>query len=166
MKRYILLFLFVAVTLMSCDPIEWMDYHGGKWYLKNNTDRTLDVSSSYTSEGCLGRHYVNEKHLAPGDSVVIYSVGYALIYNIIPDWLEFSRADSIFVKESNVELCRWLRDEPVEGRRNIFDESLWRFYKEVKDIDKYSRHRLTWVFDLTESDLNDNSEDVQQKKGS
>ena len=161
MKRYILLFLFVAVTLMSCDPWEDMAHHSGRWYLKNNTDRTLDISSSYTRKGYLGRYYVHRKNIVPGDSALIYTAAFVLACKRIPDWEDFSMVDSVFVKEGNVELCRWLRDELVEGQRNIFDESSWRFYKEIHGSGKYAKQTLEWVFDLTEADLNDNSDDVQ-----
>lgn len=169
MKRYILLFLFVAVTLMSCDPWEDMAHHSGRWYLKNNTDRTLDISSSYTRsytrEGCLVRYYANRKNIVPGDSALIYTAAFVLSCKRIPDWEDFSMVDSVFVKEGNAELCRWLRDEPVEGQRNIFDESSWRFYKEVSGDGKYAKQKLTWVFDLTEDDLkNSSTADVQLRK--
>ena len=130
--------LMIVASCGLFDSLDLPDQLSGEWYVKNQTDERLFISHSKN----------NGDWLAPGDSVMIYSVIHDESENRAPSFDELLNIDAICLfDEADTNVRVWLQSKEDQDGRSIFDRSLWAYY-----VTRLSS-RFTWVFNITDEDI-------------
>ena len=147
MKKYII-GAFALLLFCACDPIKWLSGPLANWYIKNTTDKTLEIMVMHTDRRTLIKK--NEAlTLAPGDSILIYHSGRYFGDKELPPFDDFLGLDSIYVYDTDGEkLHTWLKKNMEIEERSVFKEEAWRHYVEPGAEDLF-----IWVYDIRNESL-------------
>lgn len=149
MKKLLVLVLF-CISYISCDPGKFLNRNDGNWYVKNNTSDVILISN----EG----HYIKQP-LAPKDSVNVYSVGFTVASNIIPEFKYILGRDcdgrethiNIQVYSEDGKLLKtWDNQDEQSLQSDFFKESKW---KVRRGYNKNGSVLICWTYDITEETL-------------
>ena len=142
MKKYII-GAFALLPLCACDPPGWLYGYSANWYIKNNTDKTLEIKVDHTDRYTNPILREESLTITPGDSILIYHSGRAYAEKELPPFEDFRRLDSIYVYDTDGEkLHTWLKKNMEVEERSVFKEEAWRHYiNESEDI-------FIWVYDI------------------
>lgn len=141
----------IALIGMSCDPPKWIDTHAAAWYARNNTDRTLIITTSPFIE--------TDAVAGPGDSVPVHrfnpfsyqgTPSFDLFYDAWSGSPERERSISLFSEDGRL-LKTWSYADRNAGGRQLFDESCWRL--RVEKSERYQEQTCVWVFDIIPEDV-------------
>ncbi len=166
MKRLFVIIL-AALTALSCDPDEHLIPNVGAWYIKNNTDQVVVVSTYlHLVNGDLTETVIHhgKKGLFPNDSVGIYAEAFPRRYA----YAEFDTLYNIFylfeeelspeewyfdvLSEDGEVLRRYHYADRDKAGHELFNEQSWRFVEEPANSNGLNQHRR-WVFDLWPEDI-------------
>lgn len=148
MKKYII-GAFALLSLCACDPPGWLLVRSAFWYIKNNTDKTLEIKVDHTDRDTNPILREESLTITPGDSILIYHSGRAYAEKELPPFEDFRRLDSIYVYDTDGEkLHTWLKKNMEVEERSVFKEEAWRHY-----INE-SEDKFIWVYDIRNELLN------------
>lgn len=149
MKKLLVLVLF-CISYISCDPGKYLTHNDGFWCVKNNTSDVILISK----EG----YYI--KHpLAPKEFVYVYSVGFTVASNIIPEFKCILGRDcdgsethiNIQVYSEDGKLLKtWDNQDEQSLQSDFFKESKWKVQREYY---KSGSVLICWTYDITEETL-------------
>lgn len=150
MKKIVFIFA-IALISVSCDPKKWVATYATSWYVKNNTDQILIITTSPFIEA--------DAVVDPGDSALVHSfnpfqyLGEPAFDTFYDAWngkpehewcISVSSKDGLFLK-------KWeYIDRNSEGRQ-LFNESNWELYK--KKNDHSDELNFIWVFNILPQDI-------------
>jgi hypothetical protein len=142
MKKYIIALMLICIS--ACDPIEWAVGHCGRFYFKNLTDRTLEIDCPYVT-------VMESTTIAPGDSIIIFTSGRPLGSNETPQFEDLHKLKWVSVHDAEGnELVDWAIDYTDANKRIMYKKDRWQHYKElIRD----PRYLFIWVFNITNEDL-------------
>ena len=135
MKNAILL-VFAYIMFVVCTPVEPV-YHG-RFYFKNDTDRTLGFSKS---ENLFYQETIN-----PGDSACIYykvSGHNSKLKPMFSDFLNIIMVIDVYDK-SGKHIIQWKQGE----EEHVYDESKWSYVENLNE-----RREFAWTLNITEDML-------------